>query len=329
MRKRCSLCGGKLKNGLCTECGMDNRKTDDVYCHNVSADVPVEQKVKDNSARNQSQSRKQHVGFEKKNLKVVFYAAAALLVLVVFIAPEFNSDTNPELYNVETDVPDVPDIPAEVVETTKSEFYLFPEGKAWQEDLTAGLYVVGVDIPEGEYTISAPPGCVYQAYNVPEYCEDYVGYTCFGKAPDGIEELTDVPLFAGTLVRIGGYSPVKFVTRNGQIDSRVDRIENPLTEEVEISGEVVAGSDFPAGTYDIEATGEMMGTVIYEYGDVFHLSLMMNSKSGYQSIYSSEIYRNIVLPEGTTVNTGEITVRLIPSKGIVNEDYTSFYGNTI
>ena len=31
MRNTCSLCGGKLKDGICTECGMDNRKSDAVY----------------------------------------------------------------------------------------------------------------------------------------------------------------------------------------------------------------------------------------------------------------------------------------------------------
>lgn len=31
MKKSCTLCGGKLKDGICTECGMDNRKSDEMY----------------------------------------------------------------------------------------------------------------------------------------------------------------------------------------------------------------------------------------------------------------------------------------------------------
>ena len=31
MKYTCSLCGGKLKDGVCTECGMDNRKSDEMY----------------------------------------------------------------------------------------------------------------------------------------------------------------------------------------------------------------------------------------------------------------------------------------------------------
>ena len=46
-------------------------------------------------------------------------------------------------------------------------------------------------------------------------------------------------------------------------------------------------------------------------------------------IYSSVYYRNVVLPEGTQIDTGDMTVMLVPSKGIVSEDYASFYENTI
>lgn len=31
MRRRCSLCGGKLNGNICTECGLDNSKNDDQY----------------------------------------------------------------------------------------------------------------------------------------------------------------------------------------------------------------------------------------------------------------------------------------------------------
>ena len=31
MKNTCSLCGGKLKDGICTECGMNNQKSDEMY----------------------------------------------------------------------------------------------------------------------------------------------------------------------------------------------------------------------------------------------------------------------------------------------------------
>ena len=82
MGKRCRLCGGKLRNGICTECGMDNRKTDEKYSRhaekNASAEhiheaehTTAEKKTKSNSVRNQFVSKKQTQHSEVKNIKVI------------------------------------------------------------------------------------------------------------------------------------------------------------------------------------------------------------------------------------------------------------------
>ena len=36
MAGKCILCGGKLRNGICTECGMDNNKSDAAYRSQVN-----------------------------------------------------------------------------------------------------------------------------------------------------------------------------------------------------------------------------------------------------------------------------------------------------
>ena len=70
MGKRCRLCGGKLRNGICTECGMDNRKRMKnipvMQSKNASAEhiheaehTTAEKKTKSNSVRNQFVSKKQ------------------------------------------------------------------------------------------------------------------------------------------------------------------------------------------------------------------------------------------------------------------------------
>ena len=61
----------------------------------------------------------------------------------------------------------------------------FPVIAQWENTLESGLYVVGVDIPAGEYTITAPPGSIFQTYNNPQYEDEHVS---FGKAPSGIEK---------------------------------------------------------------------------------------------------------------------------------------------
>ena len=92
---------------------------------------------------------------------------------------------------------------------------------------------------------------------------------------------------------------------------------------------MVAGEDFPEGTYDIEVVGKKEGTFTYSYENEFYFSAWLKPVYAEGNTYASTYYHNVVLPQGAQIDTGEMTVMLIPSKGIVNEDYTSFYGNTI
>lgn len=330
MGKRCNLCGGKLRNGICTECGMDNRKPDERYPHhadkNVSAEsiqstenTTAEKKTKRNSVQKQFVFKKQTQHSETKNIKVIFYGAAALLVLAALILPKSNSEADLGL-NIAVQE-EVIDMSAEDTEREEQ----FPDIAQWENTLESGLYVVGVDIPAGEYTITAPPGSIFQTYNNPQYEDEHVN---FGKAPSGIEEVKNVPLCEGTLVRVSG-SNMRFFSRDAQVENLAERVENPLTNQVQIIGKVVAGRDFAAGTYDIEAVGEKEGTFTYSYEDKIQMSVWLKPMQAEGNIYTSVYYRNVVLPEGTQIDTGDMTVMLIPSKGIVSEDYNSFYGNTI
>lgn len=82
MRKRCDLCGGKLRNGICMECGMDNRKTDEKYKYHANKssvsenvhspeNITFEKKIKRNSDRKQSVFKKYTQNFEIKNIKTI------------------------------------------------------------------------------------------------------------------------------------------------------------------------------------------------------------------------------------------------------------------
>lgn len=325
MRNHCKLCGGKLKNGVCTECGMDNRKSDDRYRHNAiqsmaAESIPAESKKKEerNSAQKQPLYKKQYRNFERKNLKAFLYSAAALVAFVAFIAPEFDSETDSEVY-VETEMPEIQDIPIEDMEMETDE--AFPAIEEWETELEAGLYVVGTDIPVGEYTITAPPGSVFQTYDNPQSADEYIS---FGRAPSGIEKIQEISLLEGMMVRVSG-SGMRFFSRNAQVDNLAERIENPLTTPVKMSGTYTAGENFPAGTYDIEAVGKKEGNFSYSYEDKFHLSFWLRPMYAEENNYTSLRYRNVVLPEGTQIDTGEMTVMLIPSKGIIDEDYSAFY----
>ena len=303
MGKRCRLCGGKLRNGICTECGMDNRKTDEKYSRHAE--------------KNASAEHTQHS--EVKNIKVIFYGAAVLLVLAALFLSKDNSEADLELNTeVQEEVFDMS------VENAEQEVQ-FPVIAQWENTLESGLYVVGVDIPAGEYTITAPPGSIFQTYNNPQYEDEHVS---FGKAPSGIEEVKNIPLYEGTLVRVSG-SNMRFFSWDAEVENLTERVENPLTNQVQIIGKAVAGRDFAAGTYDIEAVGEKEGTFTYSYKDKIQMSIWLKPMQTEGNLYTSVYYRNVVLSEGTQIDTGDMTVMLVPSKGIVSEDYASFYENTI
>ena len=148
-----------------------------------------------NSVRNQFVSKKQTQHSEVKNIKVIFYGAAVLLVLAALFLSKDNSEADLELNTeVQEEVFDMS------VENAEQEVQ-FPVIAQWENTLESGLYVVGVDIPAGEYTITAPPGSIFQTYNNPQYEDEHVS---FGKAPSGIEEVKNIPLYEGTLVRVSG-----------------------------------------------------------------------------------------------------------------------------
>ena len=54
-------------------------------------------------------------------------------------------------------------------------------------------------------------------------------------------------------------NPVSFASENAQTQALESRISNPLAEAVDAAGIMTAGVDFPAGTYDIQPTGDLTG----------------------------------------------------------------------
>ena len=201
----------------------------------------------------------------------------------------------------------------------------------WQKELEAGMYVVGVDLPEGEYTITGEDGNSYSlwdkahALSVSEY---------FGKEDYEIEIEEGAKLFQGAVVNVDGLSAVTFETNNGQVQSMSQRQSNPLTEPFEFTDSAVAGKDFPAGTYDVEPIGDKFvtfeyeiqtGTGEYDYPVTFYGMLTSEASAEYPDYSTS--YKNVVIPEGVTITSEGYQIRLVPSEGITTEDYESFYDN--
>ena len=88
----------------------------------------------------------------------------------------------------------------------------------------------------------------------------------------------------------------------------------PITVDQEFSsGNYTAGIDFPAGTYNIVAVsggGNVSSSNLYDGG--INAILGTEDQNELMDMYEQE-YKNIDLPEGTTLTIDGVQVQLVPS----------------
>lgn len=359
MSYECTLCGGKLKNGICTECGMDNRKSDKMYrdalnrgectekklthVHGENNEVKKYQQPTVNKSRETGKIGTQGTykgyqyttssakinrgkGENKKGFRLLFLLIFIFGIMFLVYAAE-GMDEGRSSYEP------VPDYQTEYPTEEFVERILNPEGDLWEQALEPGAYLVGADLPEGEYEMHGEEGSSLQVTDTENgvyFMED------FGTDEGDISGLAQIPLFEGAVVLVDGRA-VNFRTENGQTEVMTEKMENPLTETIEIfDEEMVAGIDFEPGTYDLMAAGEDYGTVVYEiksngvdYGRSFFVMLASESSETMAEMEDMEeystAYRNVVFTEGSVVRAPGFHVKLVPSKEIVSEDYDFFY----
>ena len=381
MKKSCTLCGGKLKDGICTECGMDNRKSDEMYqkalnqsdcktmrLSHVHTDKKAEtyespvinqtrrqEKTQDTRKKSGNKKEKQpekpfadiYSQYRSKairtseqwkskeasgNSKLTIIVSIVVIVLGLVITlvdnlgnpektPGWTEETVSEAYEVQEEYD-----PFAYVEEE-----LPTEGEFWEEERSAGMYVVGVDIPEGEYVLEGRKGSSYSVYDSRHYLSVSES---FHSEKEDTKQVGGVKLFEGAVVCVDGMYRVKFYTENAQLENMEARMENPLIQPFEMSGTSVAGETFPEGTYDVYCIGDSFGVFNFDlelsredHTVPFGISVLMemNPKSEYPDYCSK--YENIVMPAGAKLDTGELKIKLIPSEGITTEDYMSFYDN--
>lgn len=406
MSRNCRLCGGRLSGGICTECGLDNRKSDEMYqdilnkspcdgeklthihetddkekrkntykeqVRQLGAGIPYtgnKTKRTGNAQKKSAVPPRQSMGGSKRKVEnytptqfytgrtgyqnfgqkkgtTVFIVLVLIFLLVFLIAVgviKHNSEKsfqqqmeyleNFDDYDFDFDYDFGEDLENYVYDPYgNAKDTLKETGEYWSQQMEPGMYQVGVDIPEGEYRVSGSRGSSFEVHDAANFITDIVR---FGEEEDmgEVNAAEGVKLFAGALICVDGMNPVNLVSENAQTQELQARITNPLTETVEVTGTLTAGKDFPAGTYDIKAkTDGEYGIVFYhtsaqdgeEYAPSFSVMMEANPTEEYPEYCS--LYKNVVLPEGTVVETEELTVELVPSQGIISEDYLSFYSN--
>lgn len=202
-------------------------------------------------------------------------------------------------------------------------------GADWDGDLTAGLYTVGQDLPEGTYTIQCAESntsidlhIVSDEHGVEIY-EDLSsnGYDTIDSERD------DVSLPTGTVLFLSGNGTLYFHSSNAQVDALpTETAPNPLVSDAaytlsdsDESLYLLVGEDIEPGVYDVTCTA---GTGYFSF-----VLPMENTRTMYCSawLYGDPDYvdtlRHITLTEDTEVTLSnysdmDFTVTLTPSETV-------------
>ena len=362
-RERCSLCGGKLDSGnVCTECGLDNNKSEKHYRVNRSScdgqplthvhqseydsgrkDCSKQeraQKEQRRSAPAQSSSSGTRFGRNRKKAQPyntyiegekrerrsrsgkIVIVIIILVIGVTVIFPLIEQYISESGYDSYTDYESYEDYDYDPYAYVTRE--IPADGVSYSQQFAQGDYVVGVHIPEGTYVMEGQ-GDNYISLSVDD---SENGIYLYESVDDEMVSVDDIRLYTGAVVSISGDGYLTMSTDNAQTGETTGGQPNPLTESVRISGgqTLTAGEDFPAGVYDISA--------VIGYGSP-EITICDQDGNELQSLYpwltdSSEtesMYRNVVLPQGAVFANmdEELELELIPSETIVSEDYLGYY----
>lgn len=143
----------------------------------------------------------------------------------------------------------------------------------------------------------------------------------------GYETLENVRLYQGTQIIVSGGTELEVSTENAQMAVAASKAENPLdpvSGTVEVADHaLVAGIDFPEGTYDIWCT-DSFGVVSLTYGqsgtDDYETygSFLIQSEKDAQEYSNMEDYatciHNVNMKSGMSVYANGTSLKLVPSQ---------------
>ena len=190
-----------------------------------------------------------------------------------------------------------------------------PSTISFEQEFSSGNYTAGIDFPAGKYDIVAVSG----GGNVSSSNAFNGGINAVMGTEDKNElvdiyeqEYSNIDLPDGTTLSISGVT-VR-LTSDAASGVPLTPRNQEITETVDLgNGNFVAGEDFPAGVYNIVAVsgaGNVSSDNMYSGG----LNAMMGTEEENQlmDMYEQE-YKNIDLPDGTTLTISGVQVQLVPS----------------
>lgn len=365
MGRRCQLCGGKLKNNICVECGLDNSKNDDMYtmekreCERESLththneyENPIAGKTMTEEARERAKEAirrrmKEQKKSAKKNKKAGTYQSSSQYTVSNKTKSKGKTKT---VFGVTIIIlVTIAKIAGTVFDEVRDNSY--EETYSWhEEDYNVEIeetdpyeYVTRELSETGElYEVILTAGLYKAGVHIPEG-----NYSITLESGEGSLVLNDEEnsiyqsyYFGETDEFEENVEQVEdFRVYNGAIIEVVDQAVLHFKSE---NAQTVASIPNPmtesATLSDGFTVGEDIPAGVYdvkclEGSGIFDYEI--DHGDGYTSYEGKLIgfenssftgeLKNIVLPEGTKVEILDMTVMLTPSEVIESEDYSSFY----
>ena len=190
-----------------------------------------------------------------------------------------------------------------------------PSTISFEQEFSSGNYTAGIDFPAGTYDIVAVSGGgnVSSSNAFSGGINAVMGTEDQNEMVDMYEqEYSNIDLPEGVVLSISGVT-VRLTCDDASGAPLTPR-DQEITETVELgNGNFVAGEDFPAGVYNIVAVsggGNVSSSNLYDGG--INAIMGTEDQNELMDMYEPE-YKNIDLPEGTTLTIDGVQVQLVPS----------------
>lgn len=332
--KKCPICSEKLKNGVCPMCGYDfkrleyGKRREEAQHWDVKRHPSGKKKVKRSTKRS----------IKKGRGKSVMVVLTAVFFLLVEILPDVGGSLIEQVQQVRQTIEYKISGEKETTTTEKhsepnpylsAKYQLKTQGKHYEKVLTAGEYIVGLDLPEGIYQVSIQKGKnSLSIKNRKQSISQYDFYKIDAKADDNFYKTEEeVHLYQGSYVKIDQGGTMKFVTDCAQMDLMKHPAKNTLKKKIQMTeGKKTAGKDFPAGSYDVicmEGKGSIRTKYTpegnsYEVSDAYEIEASPDQENIYA--YPKK-HRQIYFNKGMKVEVPQdMKIVLVPSTNTIPKE---------
>lgn len=356
-KKRCNLCGAKLKGDICQECGYNNaaydykiNETED-YCSHSSSETFYDEKdhaehaaladswdyshiedllERDYGTKEEPTPNEAPVTYglneerpkkKKRKMKWLKWLIILWLLPTIFelvAALIYNVKEAGSVKRVKVNVENAKEVLPEKVSTEKVHpVEVGISSGEYRTTLSPGIYMAGLHLPAGMYDAQLISG--HGTVYIRNMETNYWESSyLYENSSERERKLTKLELSAGTQIKIMDELVMEFSTENNQ-GYFTDREEQKGLDTVALADGMVAGEHFVEGTYQVicKAVDDGMGFLVRKYENYF------GEEALEQIMFSEESmnFENLTLEKGDMLLTLNCEVMLRPAEyGLLGEE---------